>query len=109
MARGDGSYSNMLRSLAKADVLILDDWGLARLSAEERHDLLEIVEDRYQLRSTIVASQLPVDTWHNVIGDPTLGDAVLDRLVHNAYRISLSGASMRRKLASLTQTNQVEA
>lgn len=108
MARGDGSYSNMLRSLAKADVLILDDWGLARLSAEERHDLLEIVEDRYQLRSTIVASQLPVDTWHNVIGDPTLGDAVLDRLVHNAYRISLSGASMRRKLASLTQTNQVE-
>src|SRR5450830_923351 len=88
---------------AKADVLILDDWGLARLSAEERQDLLEIVEDRYQLRSTIVASQLPVDTWHNVIGDPTLGDAVLDRLVHSAYRISLSGASMSRKLASLTQ------
>src|SRR5450759_2413994 len=108
VARGDGSYSNMLRSLAKADVLILDDWGLARLSAEERHDLLEIVEDRYQLRSTIVASQLPVDTWHNVIGDPTLGDAVLDRLVHNAYRISLSGESMRRKLSGLTQTNQVE-
>ena len=108
VARGDGRYSKLLKSLARTDLLILDDWGLSRLNAEERGDLLEIVEDRYQLRSTIVASQLPVDKWHEVIGDPSVGDAVLDRLVNNAYRISLSGASMRRRLSGLTQTNQEE-
>lgn len=107
-ARGDGRYGKLLRSLAKVDLLVLDDWGLSRLDADERQDLLEIVEDRYQLRSTVVASQLPVDRWHEVIGDPTLGDAVLDRLVHNAYRISLTGGSMRRKLSGLTQSNQEE-
>lgn len=107
VARGDGRYAKMLKSIARVDVLVLDDWGLARLNAEERGDLLEIMEDRYQMRSTIVASQLPVDKWHEVIGDPTIADAVLDRLVNNAYRISLSGESMRRKLSPLTQTGQV--
>jgi DNA replication protein DnaC len=107
-ARGDGRYGKLLRSLAKVDLLVLDDWGLSRLDADERRDLLEIMEDRYQLRSTIVASQLPVEAWHEVIGDPTLADAILDRLVHNAYRISLTGGSMRRKLPSLTQTEQVK-
>lgn len=108
VARGDGRYAKMLKSIARVDVLVLDDWGLARLNAEERGDLLEIMEDRYQMRSTIVASQLPVDKWHEVIGDPTIADAVLDRLVNNAYRISLSGESMRRKLSVLTQASQVE-
>lgn len=108
VARGDGRYSKMLRSLAKTDLLVLDDWGLARLNTEERGDLLEIMEDRYQTRSTIVASQLPVEAWHDVIANPTVADAVLDRLVNNAYRISLTGDSMRRKLSGLTQTSQVE-
>lgn len=108
VARGDGRYAKTLRSLAKTDLLILDDWGLARLNAEERGDLLEIMEDRYQLRSTIVASQLPVEAWHEVIGDPTVADAILDRLVNNAYRISLSGDSMRRRLSGLTEANQAE-
>lgn len=108
VARGDGRYSKLLKSLARTDLLILDDWGLSRLNAEERGDLLEIMEDRYQLRSTIVASQLPVDKWHEVIGDPSVGDAVLDRLVNNAYRISLSGDSMRRRLSGLTEANQAE-
>jgi DNA replication protein DnaC len=108
IARGDGRHGKLLRSHAKADLLVLDDWGLARLSAEERGDLLEILEDRYQLRSTVVASQLPVDSWHEVIGDPTLADAVMDRLVHNAYRIPLKGGSMRKRSSPLTQSNQVE-
>jgi len=108
IARGDGRHEKLLRSYAKADLLVLDDWGLARLSTEERRDLLEIMEDRYQLRSTIVASQLPVEAWHDVIGDPTIADAVLDRLVHNAYRISLKGGSMRKKSSPLTQGNQIE-
>ena len=108
IARGDGRHEKLLRSYAKADLLVLDDWGLTRLSAEERGDLLEIMEDRYQLRSTVVASQLPLDSWHEVIGDPTIADAVLDRLVHNAYRISLKGGSMRKKSSPLTQGNQIE-
>jgi DNA replication protein DnaC len=107
-ARGDGRYGRLLRSLAKVDVLVLDDWGLSRLDEGERQDLLEIMEDRYQLRSTIVASQLPADAWHELIGNPTLADAILDRLVNNAYRITLTGGSMRRKLSGLTHSNQIE-
>lgn len=107
VARGDGRYAKMLKTLAKVDLLVLDDWGLARLNTEERGDLLEILEDRCGLRSTIVASQLPVETWHEVIGNPTVADAILDRLVNNAYRISLSGESMRR-LMGLTRANQEE-
>ena len=85
--------------MAKTDLLIIDDWGLSTLTDEERRDLLEILEDRHGLRSTIVAAQLPVEHWHEMIGNPTLADAILDRLVHNAYQINLKGESMRKKKA----------
>lgn len=96
-ARGDGRYLKLLSSLAKADLLILDDWGTARLLDDQRHDLLEIVEDRYDQRSTLMAGQLPISHWHEVIGDPTLADAILDRLVHNGHTITLKGESLRKK------------
>ena len=103
IARADGRYAKLLASLAKTSVLVIDDWGVSKLSAENRRDLLEIIEDRHGLRSTIVTSQLPVESWHAVIGDPTLGDAILDRLVHNAYQLNLKGESMRKTHAPLTQ------
>ena len=87
----------MSRLLIELRVLILDDWGLSKLLAEQRRDLLEVLEDRYDSRSTIVTSQLPLNKWHHIIGDPTLADAILDRLVHNAYKINLKGESMRKK------------
>jgi len=102
IAKGDGTYIKLLARLAKIDVLILDDWGLSKLMAEQRRDLLEILEDRYDCRSTIVTSQLPVDKWHDIIGDPTLADAILDRLVHNAYKVNLRGESMRKRKSLLT-------
>ncbi|MBW2527473.1 MAG: IS21-like element helper ATPase IstB [Deltaproteobacteria bacterium] len=97
LARADGSLTRLLTRLARAQLLFIDDWGLAPLADQERRDLLEVLEDRHGLRSTIVASQLPVKTWHKVIGEPTIADAILDRLVHNAHRIELSGTSMRKK------------
>ena len=103
IARADGRYAKLLASLAKTSVLVIDDWGVSKLSAENRRDLLEIIEDRHGLRSTIVTSQLPVESWHAVIGDPTLGDAILDRLVHNAYQLNLKGESMRKTRGPLTQ------
>lgn len=103
MARGDGRHPRLLRTLGRVDVLIMDDWGLAPLDAAARHDLLEILEDRYGHRSTIVTSQLPVDKWHALIGDPTYADAVLDRLLHNAHRLDLSGESLRRTRAQQTR------
>ena len=96
LARGDGRHPRLLRNLGRADLLILDDWGLEPLDAATRHDLLEILEERYGRRSTMITSQLPVDRWHEIIGDPTYADAILDRLVHNAHRIELAGESMRR-------------
>lgn len=99
LARGDGRHARMLKTIAKLDVLILDDWGLAILTSSERRDLLEILEDRHGRGSTIVTSQLPVEHWHEAIGDPTLADAILDRLVHNAHRLKLTGESMRRMAA----------
>ena len=96
LARGDGRHPRILRSLGRADLLILDDWGLEPLDAAARHDLLEILEERYGRRSTVITSQLPVDRWHEIIGDPTYADAILDRLVHNAHRIELAGESIRR-------------
>ena len=99
LARGDGRHPRLLRALGRVDLLILDDWGLEPLDAAARHDLLEILEDRYGCRSTIVTSQLPVDQWHALIGDPTYADAVLDRLVHNAHRLGLTGESLRRTRA----------
>jgi len=99
IARGDGRCARLLKTIARVDLLVLDDWGLATLTAGERRDLLEILEDRHGRKSTIVTSQLPVDAWHAVIGDPTLADAILDRLVHNAHRLELRGDSMRKKAA----------
>ncbi len=104
IAKGDGRYPKLLANLAKVDVLILDDWGLMKLNAENRRDLLEVLEDRHGVRATIATSQLPIDEWHAVIGDPTLADAILDRLVHNAYKINIRGESMRKRKASLTGT-----
>jgi DNA replication protein DnaC len=100
LARNDGRYTRMLRAIARLDLLILDDWGPEPLDADQRRDLLEIVEDRYEARSIIVTSQLPVDRWHEMIGNPTIADAILDRLVHNAYRIELKGESLRKKKPS---------
>lgn len=108
IAKGDGRYPKLLASLAKIEVLILDDWGLAKLTAEQRRDLLEILEDRHGARSTLATSQLPIDQWHDMIGDPTLADAILDRLVHNAYKINLKGGSMRKRKAKLTCATQGE-
>ncbi|WP_303287741.1 IS21-like element helper ATPase IstB [Marinobacter sp. SS8-8] len=108
IAKGDGQYAKLLTNLAKVDVLILDDWGLMKLSAENRRDLLEVLEDRHGRRSTIATSQLPMDQWHDVIGDAILADAILDRLVHNAYKINLRGESMRKQQAKLTSTETSE-
>ena len=99
LARGDGHHARLLKSLARVELLILDDWGLAPMTAEQRRDLLEIMEDRHGRRSTMVTSQLPVDHWHEIIGDPTLADAILDRLVHNAHRLALKGESLRKAAA----------
>lgn len=97
LSKGDGSYIKELQKLAKASVLILDDLGLKPLEDMERHDLLEVLEDRHGLRSTIVTSQLPIKKWHDTLGDPTIADAILDRLIHNAHRIDLKGPSIRKK------------
>ena len=105
IARADGRYAKLLASLAKTSVLVIDDWGVSKLSAENRRDLLEIIEDRHGLSSTIVTSQLPVKNWHAVIGDPTLADAILDRIVHNAYQLNLRGESMRKTCGPLNQTD----
>jgi DNA replication protein DnaC len=99
LARGDGRHARLLKSLARVELLILDDWGLATLTPEQARDILEIVEDRHNRGSTIVTSQLPVDHWHEAIANPTIADAILDRLVHNAHRLTLRGESMRKTAA----------
>jgi len=100
LARGDGRYAKLLRSLARVNLLILDDWGPEPLGPEQRRDLLEIVEDRYDTGSLLITSQLPIARWYEIIGDPTLADAILDRVVHNAYRIELQGDSLRKRRAA---------
>ncbi len=97
LARGDGRYLKLMNSFAKVNLLVIDDWGLSTLTDRERLDLLEIVEDRHNVQSTIITSQFPVKHWHEIIGNPTLADAILDRLIHNAYTINLKGESMRKK------------
>ena len=97
LARGDGRYARILRSLGSTQLLIIDDFGLAPVDAAARHDLLEILEERYGRRSTIITSQFPVAKWYDLIGDPTYADAILDRIVHNAHRIELTGESLRKK------------
>jgi len=99
LARADGTWTKLLRELARTDLLILDDWGLTPIQDEQRRDLLEILDDRFNAKATLIASQLPIDHWHDYIGDSTLADAILDRLVHNAYRLQLSGESMRKHQA----------
>jgi DNA replication protein DnaC len=96
-ARVDGSHSKLLYQLAKVELLIVDDWAMAPMIDAERRDFLEVVDARYQARATMLTSQMPVAAWHTQIGDPTIADSILDRLVHNAHRIELKGESMRRK------------
>lgn len=105
LARADGTYARLLAKLARAELLLLDDWGLGALKDPQRHDLLEVLEDRYGRLATIVTSQLPIAKWHEWIGDPTIADAILDRLVNNAYKVELRGHSRRReKTTKSTET-----
>lgn len=102
VSRGDGSYGKMINKLARTQILLLDDLGLAPMADSERRDLLEVIEDRHGNASTIITSQLPIENWHEHIGDPTIADAILDRLIHNAHKINLKGGSMRKKHSGLT-------
>jgi len=97
LTRADGSLRHFLTRLGRIDVLVIDDWAMAPLNENERREVREICEDRYQTRSTILTSQLPISRWHEQIGDPTIADGILDRLVHNAHRIEMRGESMRKK------------
>ena len=99
IAHGDGSYVRLMGQLLKTDLLILDDWGIQALTNPQRNDLMEVIEDRHDRRSTLIASQLPIDHWHEYIGEATLADAILDRLLHGAHRLNLSGGSMRKERA----------
>ena len=104
IARGDGSYFKVLGRLAKIDLLAIDDWAVDPLTEQERRHFLELMEDRHGLKSTFITSQYPVTKWHDRIGEPTMADAILDRIVHNAHRITLKGESMRKTTANLTQS-----
>ncbi len=97
IAKGDGRYGKLLVRYSRIDVMVLDDWGVTPMTAENRRDLLEILDDRYEKKSTLITSQLPVEKWHRYLEDPTLADAILDRVVHNAYRVELKGESMRKR------------
>src|SRR5438132_7752199 len=103
LARGDGRYPRLMRALGGVKLLILDDWGLEPLGAEQRHDMLEIVEERSGRGATLITSQIPVDRWHDLIGEPTLADAILDRIIHNAHRLQLKGDSLRKQRAPKPQ------
>ncbi len=107
IAKGDGRYRTLLATLQRMDVLILDDWGVTPLSDSNRRDLLELLDDRYASRSTLITSQLPTSTWHDYLADPTLADAILDRFIHNAYRLDLRGDSMRKTLSPLTGGEEI--
>jgi DNA replication protein DnaC len=102
LARDQGRYNNLLKKLLRTDLLILDDWAAAHLDHTQRRDLFEIIEDRHHRRSTLIAAQMPAQHWHETIGDPTLADAILDRVIHNAYTITLEGESMRKTKNRLT-------
>jgi len=107
LSKGDGRYPRLMNSIAKQDLLIIDDWGLSVLTDQERSDMLEILEDRHGIRSTVITSQLPIEHWHEAIGNPTLADAILDRIIHNAYKIQLKGGSMRKlKARKLSGENE---
>jgi hypothetical protein len=104
LARGDGHYPRLMRALGGVKLLILDDWGSRAAWPEQRHDMLEIVEDRYGRGATLITSQLPVDRWHDLVGEPTLADAILDRIIHNAHRLKLTGDSSRKQHPTKTVT-----
>ena len=108
IAKADGSYSRLMGRLGRTRLVLIDDFGLAPMNDSDRRNFLEVVEDRHLTGSTIVTSQLPLENWHETIGDPTLADAILDRLVHNAHKIALKGESMRRKRSGLTKIEQCE-
>jgi DNA replication protein DnaC len=108
IAHGDGSYARLMNQLLKTDLLILDDWGIQKMAAVQRSDLMEVIEDRHGRRSTLIASQLPVDHWHEYIGEATLADAILDRLLHGAHRLNLRGESMRKTVVPLTDRDRSE-
>ena len=100
ISHGDGRYNRLMKQLAKVDLLILDDWGLENLTLVQRNDLFEVMEDRHGIKSTLIAGQVPVSQWHKIIGNATIADAILDRLVHNAHTINLKGESMRKIMST---------
>ncbi len=107
IAKADGRYPKLMMTWAKTNLIILDDLGMAPMNSGQRHDLLELMEDRYGQKSTIVTSQLPIEAWHEAIGDPTIADAILDRIIHNAHKINLKGESMRKQANLLHQTDHL--
>jgi DNA replication protein DnaC len=109
LAKGDGRYLKLLAALARVNLLILDDWGLDAPTPEQRRVLLEVLDDRYERGSTLITSQFPTELWHENLGDPTLADAILDRVLHNAYRIELKGESLRRSKKKLTPPGDEKA
>lgn len=106
VAHGDGSYSRLMNQLLKTELLILDDWGIQKVSAAQRSDLMEVIEDRHGRRSTLIASQLPTEYWHEYIGEATVADAILDRLLHGSHRLNLTGESMRKMESKLTERDR---
>ena len=105
IAHGDGRFTKLITQLAKTDLLILDDWGLEKMTLSQRNDLLEIMEDRHGLKSTLITCQLPIIQWHKAIGDATLADAILDRLLHNSHKLKLKGESRRQVMSELTESD----
>lgn len=108
IAHGDGRFIRLIQQLAKTDLLIFDDWGLEKMTLSQRNDLLEIMEDRHGLRSTLITSQLPIDQWHKAIGDATLADAILDRLLHNSHTLKLKGESMRKAMSKISEPDHLD-
>jgi len=105
VAHGDGRFSKLIGQLAKTDLLVFDDWGLEKMNQAQRNDLLEIMEDRHGLKSTLITSQLPITEWHKAIGDATLADAILDRLLHNSHKLKLKGESMRKARSAIAESD----
>lgn len=108
IAHGDGRFQKLVQHLAKTDLLVLDDWGLEKMNLSQRNDMLEIMEDRHGSRSTIITSQLPITQWHKAIGDATLADAILDRILHNSHKLKLKGESLRKVMSKITESDHVE-
>ena len=104
IAHGDGSYGRLMNQLLKTNLLILDDWGMQKITAQQRQDLMEVIEDRHGRGSTLIASQLPTEHWHDYIGSATLADAIMDRLLHGAHRLNLKGESLRKTNAQKTES-----